>query len=470
MSDLLNIIKEIEKGRNLEMNLPKYMNFLMSAYHRYSSIRLALNYYTYFEMRQEEKNEPAELVALTERLNQVIQNTILSEFDGTTLESAVKETDQIRNEIIDYIKTITLYADQFQIYEYIMNRIEGNYEEVEALPFHYSDDRFVEQLKEYILQDKESSVISSKLMEVVSNLPMRLTKQRYYEIIKDSFLLFTGAEKQALEDHIFLLRSCSALIKPETDGICYQDLDSNLHILKSADYDSLTQEEYLNLKQKLYSAIAYMERASSLFIMLTEIVNDVYILLLSMPYALTDAEEAAACREIIHRVQIYSGDTKEEATLFAMFERLEGKQERISEQLSGNTYLLDRLGEHKELMEGIMLDKIYRSLLRMEKLASTSHFIELDAIADQTPVDRSYAEQRANEVICEFAEYFKGCSRREIRSVMAASMMALPVFFQNMDEFEEYAKVALISCSDREEKRCSVVLLQSIMENLSEVK
>jgi len=466
MSDLFNTIKEIEKGKNLEMNLPKYMNFMMSAYHRYSSIRLAFNYYTYFEMKQEEKEFSSELQELTNRLDQVLTKTVLSEFDGSTLEKAVKEIDQIRNEIIIETKTLTLYADQFQLYEYMLNRIEGNFEEVEALPLNYSDEKFVQKLADYVMQDSDRAAISSKITEIVSNLPMRLTKQRFYEIVKDSFLLFEGSERQALEDHIFLLKSSAALIEPEDGAMHYPKLASKLDLLKQADFDALTPEIYFDLKQKLEEVTDFIERMTSLFMMLIEVVNDAYIFLLSMPYALTDVEETTICKEIIRRV---SDSRKEEEAAFEnLFSQLEGKQEKVLDQLSANAYLIDSLSERQEFMKGIMLDKIYSSLLRIEKLASTSHFIELDAKEDKREADRAYVEQRANEVNREFAKAFQGRSRREIRSMMAASMIALPVFFKNMDELKEYAKISLMGCSDKEEKRSSVILLKTIMESLSE--
>ncbi len=466
MSDILKVIKEIGKGRNLEMNLPKYMNYMMSAYYRNSSIRLAMNYYTYLTMEQEEE-QSSEWTALTARLDKVIKSTILSEFDGTILEEAVKEIDSIRNQLIADTKTVTLYADQFQIYEYILNRMEGRFEEAEALPLNYSDDKFVQRLLEYMMQDQDRSVISQKITEIVSTLPVRLTKQRYYEIVKDSFLLFVGSERQALEDHVFMLKSSAALLLPETesDPIRYQEMDVFLKELKEVDWDALTLEQYQMIQKKLYQVSTEIDRITNLSTLLIEVINDVYILLLSMPYALTEAEEAATCKEIMRRSQTVS-DHSEEEELFALFEQLEGKQERISEQLTVNASLLDSLEQQKELMESIMLDKIYHSLLRIEKLASTSHFIELDAAVDRTIVDHDYAEQRAHEVIGEFAECFKGCSRRKIRSMMAASMMALPIFFKNADELKEYAKTALSSCSDAEEKRSSVILLKTIMESL----
>ena len=452
MSDILSVIKEIEKGKNLEINLPKYMNVMMSAYYRSSSIRLSMNYYTYFMMEQEEER-PLELIKLTTQLDKIIKEAILSEFQGTVLEKSVKEIDQIRSQVISNMKSITLYADQFQIYEYIWNRIEGQFEEVEAFPLNYSDDKLVENLLEYIMQDKDRSVISQKITEIVSTLPVRLTKQRYYEMVKDSFLLFVGSERQALEDHVFMLKSCAALLKPETENIHYPEMDALLKELKEVDYNTLTLEQYQNLKQKLLKVSDRIDQVTNLSTLLIEVINDVYILLLSMPYALIEVEEAETCKEIIRRSQEISKNEKEEEALFALFEKLEGKQERISEQIAGNAYLLDSLEEQKGLMESIMLDKIYHSLLRIEKLASTSHFIELDTVFDRTIVDYAYAEQRAHEVIAEFAECFRKKNKKEIRSIMAASMMALPIFFKTMEELKEYAQIALSSCSDMEEKR-----------------
>ncbi len=464
MSDILSVIKEIEKGKNLEINLPKYMNVMMSAYYRSSSIRLAMNYYTYFMMEQEEER-PLELIKLTTQLDKIIKEAILSEFQGTVLEKSVKEIDQIRSQVISNMKSITLYADQFQIYEYIWNRIEGQFEEVEAFPLNYSDDKLVENLLEYIMQDKDRSVISQKITEIVSTLPVRLTKQRYYEMVKDSFLLFVGSERQALEDHVFMLKSCAALLKPETENIHYPEMDDLLKELKEVDYNTLTLEQYQNLKQKLLKVSDRIDQVTNLSTLLIEVINDVYILLLSMPYALIEVEEAETCKEIIRRSQEISKNEKEEEALFVLFEKLEGKQERISEQIAGNAYLLDSLEEQKGLMESIMLDKIYHSLLRIEKLASTSHFIELDTVFDRTIVDYAYAEQRAHEVIAEFAECFRKKNKKEIRSIMAASMMALPIFFKTMEELKEYAQIALSSCSDMEEKRCSVILLKDMIEN-----
>ena len=466
MSDITNVIKEIGKGRNLEINLPKYMNTMMTAYYRGSEIRLSMNYYTYLTMEQKEYGSDFGLTELTVRLDKVIKEAILSEFDGKILEKAVEEIDAIRNQIISDMKVITLYADQFQIYEYIFNRMEGRFEEVEALPLNYSDEKLIQKLSSYIMQDSDRAVISQKITEIVSTLPVRLTKQRYYEIIKDSFLLFVGSERQALEDHIFMLKSSAALLKPEEEEIRYLQMDSCLRELEKADYETLSFEQYQKMKQKLQEISGQIAQVTNLSTLLIEVVNDVYILLLSMPYALADAEEVTICKEIMHRSQELSEGGGEEEELSALFERLEGKQERISEQITANAYLLDTLEGQKSLMESIMLDKIYVSLLRIEKLSSTSHFIELDAAADRTIVDYAYAEERAHKVIEEFAACFQNCSRRQIRSRMAASMMALPIFFKNMEEFKEYAKTALSSCSDAEEKRSSVILLKDMMENL----
>ena len=42
--------KEISKGRDLETNIPKFIVSMMNIYHRYSHVKLCMNYFTYYEM------------------------------------------------------------------------------------------------------------------------------------------------------------------------------------------------------------------------------------------------------------------------------------------------------------------------------------------------------------------------------------------------------------------------------------
>ena len=53
MKDLVN---NISKKKNLEVNLPKFGNEMMTVYYRYSSVRLAMNHYTYNEIFSEKKD------------------------------------------------------------------------------------------------------------------------------------------------------------------------------------------------------------------------------------------------------------------------------------------------------------------------------------------------------------------------------------------------------------------------------
>ena len=47
MKDLVN---NISKGKNLEVNLPKFGQEMMDVYYKYAAVRLAINHYTYNEM------------------------------------------------------------------------------------------------------------------------------------------------------------------------------------------------------------------------------------------------------------------------------------------------------------------------------------------------------------------------------------------------------------------------------------
>ena len=47
MKDLVN---NISKGKNLEVNLPKFGQEMMDVYYKYAAVRLSINHYTYNEM------------------------------------------------------------------------------------------------------------------------------------------------------------------------------------------------------------------------------------------------------------------------------------------------------------------------------------------------------------------------------------------------------------------------------------
>lgn len=467
MSELGRIAKDIEKRKNLEINLPKYMNTMLTSYHRYAYIHLALNYYTCGAVLTEERGLPSQLKELAEKVNAVIRDYLLVDGEPEALLEGIEAIDKVRSEIIRCMHSLTAYTDSFQIYEYVLNRLEYRFCS-ETFPPGYSDEAFVQKLKSYILSDRDTVVVHMKLSEVTGQLPVRMTRQRFFEIVRESFTLYLGNEKGSLEDMLYMLRTCAALSDPQgLDG--FEELERAYRSMKEADFAGIGQEKCGKLKEKLAFAVDFISRMSNLCVMLEEVVNDVYMLLLSMPYALTEMGEAESCKTIIRHVldRLESGaedafETEEEGILES-FGKLEGRQERLYEQFSQNDYLLDSMDELEDTMKSIMVDKLYYSLKQMAKLASSSRFIELNQERQTEPVDEEYLEHAFKCFMEEMEAAFRGQAKLVNRARMAAVLISLPSFFRSMDEFLEYAEQSLVNCSDEREKLASVTLLQELM-------
>ena len=48
-----HIINEISKGKNINENIREYLNQYKQLNNRFAFVRLALNYYTYYQMRED---------------------------------------------------------------------------------------------------------------------------------------------------------------------------------------------------------------------------------------------------------------------------------------------------------------------------------------------------------------------------------------------------------------------------------
>ena len=129
MADLTTAVGELLKKKNTEENLHIYVEGLSSLYKRMAELRLAMNYYTFAEIYSD--FDFAKKTAVDPYINeiqQIINDVIL--LDTLSLD-AVDRIDALRNRIIAKMEILTAYTDIFQIYEYVLNRVEYRFSESE---------------------------------------------------------------------------------------------------------------------------------------------------------------------------------------------------------------------------------------------------------------------------------------------------------------------------------------------------
>jgi hypothetical protein len=470
MKDLRHVADEVVKGRGLSANLGSYARGMMSHYHRLSVIKLTMNYYTYHDMLREADlgREGFEgLKRLTDEFN-LLMGEFLGGGDG---DACIERLGRLRDGMILDMELITAHVDCLRVYEHVLNRVEYRFRD-EEFDSEYYDSRLTNDLMHYILSDSDSVSVNSRISEVVEQLPMRLSKNKFYEYLRDSFSLYKGAQVGTVEDFAYNLRSAGMLVRPEGFDTRFPQVTSLCEGLRTADYKNITAEQFKALSDRLTLATEMMSSMADLYVLLAQLVNDLYTIFLSMPYAFGEADELKNGREVMECVlsAFSSGNAElvdeELDRITDVFVGFEGKQERIGQMLSACDHAVQyALENHGAQLREEGLAGCYRDLETIMKLQSGSDFVSLER-DDFKLLEASddKVESICEELIASFRDSFEGMDRMLYRSVMSAVLAQVPVFFNNIDEIQGYINTSLMLCTDVAEKAACVEVLKIIME------
>ena len=114
MSEINSVLKQITKKVNLETNLSKYSNYMMSMYNGFSYTKVALNYYTLCDLIQERTSKEDKIVELMSRLNVLVDKYVINQ-SVEDIESGVKEIDSIRRKVMETMSVLTSYTEVYGV-------------------------------------------------------------------------------------------------------------------------------------------------------------------------------------------------------------------------------------------------------------------------------------------------------------------------------------------------------------------
>ena len=477
--------KEISKGRDLEINIPKFIVSMMNIYHRYSSVKLCMNYFTYYEMVGENEIKDEKLLKLTGRMNKAIKNIVLK-VPQNILEESIAEAEAVRNEVIHIMTGLTACVDIFNIFEYCLNRVEYRYKDSSEL-LQCSDEELTKNVLQYILKDKDNVVINSKICETVRQLPIRMTKSHFFELLKESLKVYKDSETGSVDDFLYMLRTVSMLDIPE-DAFVFTD-DSLNEIYKEfidIDFSKLDEKAYNDLSGKLRYAVDYIQKEVDYYMLLAENINDLFVILLSskeyygskMPKLLLgfennqdkllqDKKEEENCKILIAKenqlfYDVSYEDVCEEIEDGFLF--LEGKQEKYAESFQKSEYLLDTITkDYSEVLKKLDAEQISEYFDRISKLVSGSIFVEFQDNPKRHEIAGiEYVNQKGEELEKELTDFFGKNKKNVNRAVMAHILSELPVFFNNVEEIKDYIYNSLTGCRDMAEKAAVAEILNSM--------
>ncbi|SHO50346.1 hypothetical protein [Anaerocolumna xylanovorans] len=476
------VCTEIEKEQELDRNLPVFINHLVNLYSQYAEVKFTIHYYTFYEYFAETFPSGFEEEESLKEFNELLKEYFLDGEAGSKTEEGIVKLNALRNSCIKKMQVLTAYTDIFQVYEYVLNRIEYRFKDAGEEP---SREEFVKKALAYIFDTKDNVVVNGKIKEVLGQLPIRMTKQKYFELIKSSISLYKDGDMSSLESFLYMIKTCSMLY----DADEMKDYPYLINLRKdftNENYKEITKERYEELTKLLEISASYVNTRVDFYFGLQECINNLYVMLLSSPYVYMEGgyklenlkeemkylilpQEMDKLREIISDInkQFLTGEflpLGEEVEKKLSY--TEGKQEILIEEVSKiEAYLPEIKGRYQGFIESLMLGPVFNSVLLSEKLLSSSLFIDLDKIDNKEKVDEEDIVKTQDEVLSELSRLFSENERAVTRAVMANTLSKLPVFFQDQAEIKEYIANSLEQCQDKAEKTACIRIIESFFDN-----
>lgn len=466
---------ELKSGNTVEVYLPQLLNRMATVYSQYGELEFTMYYYSLFESYNNLKHElGTDADKELKELNSIIMEYISSKFSGNQLEHCIKSIDKVRNHIIDKMKILTSFTDILQIYEYVLNRIEYRFEEnIEELVL----EEEIQAIKQYIFSSDDNFQVNERMKEVIGQLPVRMTKAKFFDLIHDSFSLYKDSEYDSFDSYLYMIKTTAMLYKIEGMDTVFPRLKQLKDELERMDYKSISKEEYTNITGKLESEALYLSQISEFYYEFMQVINPFYAVILTNPYSYMDmssvnvisVEEKNNLKSIVESINHYFSspeirDFPEE--LESKFFFLEGKQEHLLEelqQLEGVLFDTRELYENK--IDSLMLQPIYNSLKASEKLLGNSLFVNLQEEDNQGIVDDTFLMKSEKEFLSSLSELMDASPKPVNRAIMAGILSKLPVFFRNSQEVMNFITYSFEQCKDLSEKTASLKLIKSFWMN-----
>lgn len=459
------VIKQLGGKQNIRENLPKYAGILSRDYMGYALIQLAMNLYTFQERREENSNPDPFLSGVLDQIQKWTGYYVLDKRYGNREEER-KQLHSVRNRIIAKMRVLTSYTDALELYEYILNRLEYSYDIVDE-DMVVDPEAYSKQIFQYLFQDADKMVINSKIQMAVSQLPVRITKNRFYDILNESLKIYTGSECSSVDDFVETIRSCSGLYRPEGFETEYPELFETLRDFEELDYGSLSQADWQRYSDKLSETACYIEEIVSDYLMLEEIVNALYAVMTACVYVQEETKEMGYAGKILECVLEAMADQTPVSELAEdCFFALEGAPEALTGQLMQEEGLLfDIWSGEQDALKELELAEEYADLNLISKLLSTSIFIDLkpDALVPEL-ADSRYIDQARDRLVDEFSRSFAAHDKRVNRARMAMVLGQVPVFFNSQQEIAEYLTYALEHCNNNSELKAVAAIMDEMME------
>ena len=476
---LRECVKGLDRNKDVEEMIPEYIQQSMNIHDGYARLKLMMEYYIFYEMITEGINPYIDSAKeIADGLNLVIEELFQTGNAPACYDGLEKKLLELRREVTERMQVLTAYVDRFVVYEYILNRLQYRFEDRELMP---EDSVFAQEIINFIFSKQDNMVVNDNIRTVIGQLPMRMTRKHYFDLIRDSISVYKDGDKSSLDGYLYMFRTNAMLYETPAMEKYFTEFVPVLEELSKLDYENMSAETYRIYAEKIRVNASKLNDISDLYMLLQQLINATYSMVLCAPYVEEESEIPAADLVIRGINSLFTGKESavwslakdktlesEEEKLYWLgenFTSIEGQQEKIYEAMTMADAVLEETRQaQKEVICKLGKEKEFEKLQKLVSMASGSDFVELEQTGEEEKVTAQQAEQAANELIAELKQAFQGQSRMVRRAIMANTLEKIPVFFTTPQEVADYVSQSLFMCDDEAEKYASKQLLQSLME------
>jgi len=462
--EIRTAIKDIMQNQNLEESIPLYGNAYINSVYEYGMIRLVLTYYTMKEVEDEVGAGLDDYLSnVLDEIHTILFESLLSSEIKSDSEQLIERLDSIRNEMTKKMTLLTAYTDALQLHEYVLNRIEyavtGEKIEVE-------ESELAAKIFQYLFSDNDKMVVNSKIQLVTGQLPIRMTKNRFYDYLTDTLNIYTGSEKPSFDDFISMLKSTALLETPEGYGEEYKEIAEVISVLEKTNYKEIQLEEYQKLMEQFSLTTDYLSGMVSNYLFVMEIINNMYVVLLAKDFQNNQNDNVDTCLDMLkglHNAYLSSGDIPD--SVDEGFIKIEGRQEELGEEIMQlESVLPDVISQQQDTISWMMAEKIFANLSKASKLLSNSLFVELKEQSSTVEItDSVYITKKRDELVQLLTSFFDTHTKEMNRAVMASLFSCMPVLFNSQQEIKEYIEYSLNHCNNESELMACAGIIEDLM-------
>ncbi|MCR5726765.1 MAG: hypothetical protein K6G24_04810 [Lachnospiraceae bacterium] len=398
-------------------------NQLEKCYFELAITELAMEYYSLNEREKELGDVIKEEKAcqFRDRLTKIVESIFDSDYDAAELS---KNAGGLREEIKAQVESLVRKIDRLELEKYVDQRQENVSEAYD----YANDDEAAKAVLRSVFGVNDNNLINERIKMAVYELPVRMTKVRFFDILKNSLKVYIGLSGDVLDKMIYLLESSSGLAGDAEFG------NEDLHTF---DKESLEAKyDYLNDLAGICNYLCVIGKCSD------EVRG-------------ADSERTGSLINLI-KAASELGEESNAKTAEKILTELEGRLEELSEK---KLVLEARLEGYLESNK--KPDEEAVKLESMKRLLSSSVYADIGEGFEEN-VDEARVEKKYEELAAKLDEAFKNGTKALNHARQAAVLSTLPVFFNSHNEVMEYVRKSLSSCSNIHEKNVAVAKILAL--------